>query len=93
MKLAPHIFQIEYSVKYERQSWPFGNLREDNDFADVTLACEDDQQVEAHNVILAAKVLFNRLFHSHHHININVIVVKQAKGSSWVLVVKPAYFP
>ena len=36
----------------------FGNLREDNDFADVTLACEDDQQVEAHKVILAGKVLF-----------------------------------
>ena len=32
----------------------FGNLREDNDFADVTLACEDGQQVEAHKVILAA---------------------------------------
>ena len=30
------------------------NLREDNDFADVTLACEDGQQVEAHKVILAA---------------------------------------
>ena len=26
----------------------FGNLREDHDFADVTLACEDGQQVEAH---------------------------------------------
>ena len=26
----------------------FGNLREGNDFADVTLACEDGQQVEAH---------------------------------------------
>ena len=32
----------------------FGNLREDNDFADVTLACEDGQQMEAHKVILAA---------------------------------------
>ena len=32
----------------------FGNLKEDNDFADVTLACEDGQQVEAHKVILAA---------------------------------------
>ena len=31
----------------------FGNLREDKDFADVTLACEDGQQVEAHKVILA----------------------------------------
>ena len=31
----------------------FGSLREDNNFADVTLACEDGQQVEAHKVILA----------------------------------------
>ena len=33
----------------------FVNLREDNDFADVTLACEDGQQVEAHKVILDSK--------------------------------------
>ena len=72
----------------ERQSWAFGNLRGDNDFADVTLACEDDQQVEAHKVISAGKVLFYWLFHSHHHIN--VIVEKQARGSSWALMVKPA---
>ena len=32
----------------------FQEFREDNDFADVTLACEDGQQVEAHKVILAA---------------------------------------
>ena len=32
----------------------FRNLREDNDFADVTLASEDGQQVEAHKVVLAA---------------------------------------
>ena len=32
----------------------FASLREDNDFSDVTLVCEDGQQVEAHKVILAA---------------------------------------
>ena len=36
----------------------FGRLREDNDFTDVTLACEDGQQVEAHKVILAASSPF-----------------------------------
>ena len=36
----------------------FGNLREDNDFTDVTLACKDGQQVEAHKVILAASSPF-----------------------------------
>ena len=36
----------------------FGKLRNDNDFTDVTLACEDGQQVEAHKVILAASSPF-----------------------------------
>ena len=48
----------------------FENLREDNDFSDVTLACEDGQQVEAHKVILASasatlKALLERNKHSH----------------------------
>ena len=30
-----------------------GSLKDDNDFLDVTLACEDGKQVEAHKVILA----------------------------------------
>ena len=41
----------------ERQGWAFGNLRGDNDFTDVTLACEDDQQVDAPKVILAEQQL------------------------------------
>ena len=36
----------------------FGNLREDKEFADVTLACEDGQLLEAHKVILAASSPF-----------------------------------
>ena len=36
----------------------FGSLREDNDFADVTLACEDGKYVKAHKVILAASSPF-----------------------------------
>ena len=36
----------------------FGSLREHNDFADVTLACENGHQVEAHKVILAASSPF-----------------------------------
>ena len=30
----------------------FGELRDDHDLADVTLACEDGKQVEAHKIIL-----------------------------------------
>ena len=36
----------------------FGNLRDDKEFTDVTLACEDGQQMEAHKVILAASSPF-----------------------------------
>ena len=46
----------------------FGNLREDVDFADVTLACEDGQQVEAHKVILASSSrFFQRLLRRNKH--------------------------
>ena len=48
----------------------FGELREDKDLTDVTLACEDGSQVEAHKVILAASSpffqnLLKRNKHSH----------------------------
>ena len=36
----------------------FGNLRESSDFVDVTLACEDGHQIEAHKVILATSSPF-----------------------------------
>ena len=48
----------------------FGDLRQDNEFTDVTLACEDGQQVEAHKVILVASSPFflnilKRIKHPH----------------------------
>merc|ERR1712129_333538 len=36
----------------------FGSLRNDTNLSDVTLACEDGQQVEAHKIILAASSPF-----------------------------------
>ena len=36
----------------------FENLRDSTDFVDVTLACEDGHQIEAHKVILAASSPF-----------------------------------
>ena len=36
----------------------FGSLREDSDFTDVTLACADGHQIEAHKVVLAASSPF-----------------------------------
>ena len=36
----------------------FGDLRDDKDFTDVTLVCEDGQQVEAHKVVLISSSPF-----------------------------------
>ena len=36
----------------------FGNMRKDEDFIDVSLACEDGHQFEAHKVVLAASGAF-----------------------------------
>ena len=36
----------------------FGELRKDQDFADVTLVCEDGQQILAHKVILVSSSPF-----------------------------------
>ena len=36
----------------------FGDLRQNKEFTDVTLACEDGQQVEAHKVVLVASSPF-----------------------------------
>ena len=46
----------------------FGNLRKSCEFADVTLVCEDGQQVEAHKVILtASSPFFQKLLHRNSH--------------------------
>ena len=46
----------------------FGNLREDKDFADITLACEDGKQVEAHKVILASSSpVFQKILKNNKH--------------------------
>ena len=49
---------LQWNDFLENVKSAFGNLREDNDFTDVTLACEGGQQVEAHKVILAASSPF-----------------------------------
>ena len=42
----------------ENVSTAFGDLRQDKEFTDVTLACEDGQQVEAHKVVHVASSPF-----------------------------------
>ena len=63
---------LKWNDFQENVNSAFGNLREDKEFTDVTLACEDGQQIEAHKVILAASSpffhnLLNKNVKKHHH--------------------------
>ena len=54
---------LKWNDFQENVNTAFGSLRVDKDFSDVTLACEDGQQFEAHKVILAASSpFFQNLF-------------------------------
>ena len=46
--------RLKWDDFQENLNIAFGSLREDNEFADMTLASEDGQQMDAHKVILAA---------------------------------------
>ena len=48
---------LQWNEFKQNISASFQDLREDKDFNDVTLVCEDGQQVEAHKVVLASEVL------------------------------------
>ena len=70
----------------------FGSLREDNDFADVTLACEDGQQIEAHKVILASSSpFFQNLLKMNKHPH-PLIYMKGVKHEILLAVVDFLYF-
>ena len=70
----------------------FGDLRGDSDFTDVTLACEDGKQVEAHKVILASsspffKDILKRNKHPH-----PLIFMRGLKSEDLVAIVDFLYF-
>ena len=61
---------LKWNDFQENVNSAFENLREDSDFTDVTLACEDGHQIEAHKVILAASSpFFKGLFKRNKHAN------------------------
>ena len=49
---------LQWNDFKENVNSAFGRLRNDKEFTDVTLACEDGKQMEAHKVILAASSPF-----------------------------------
>ena len=61
---------LKWNDYQENVNSAFGSLREENDFADVTLACEDGHQIEANKVVLAAtspffQTILKKNKHSH----------------------------
>ena len=49
---------LQWNDFCDNVSSAFRDLRDDKEFTDVTLACEDGQQVEAHKVVLIASSPF-----------------------------------
>ena len=78
-------FCLKWNNFQQNVSNAFGSLREDKEFSDVTLACEDGQQMEAHRVILAAsnpffQKLLRRNKHAHPLINMRGVEFNDLKA-------------
>ena len=69
----------------------FGNLREDTDFADVTLVCEDGEQIETHKVILAASSPFFQSILKRNHHSHPLIYMRGMKSVDLVAIVDFLY--
>ena len=70
----------------------FGALRGDVDFTDVTLVCEDGQQIEAHKVILAtSSPFFKELLRKNKHPH-PLVYLRGLKGDDLVAIIDFLYF-
>ena len=49
---------LKWNEFQENLNSAFGGFRNDKDFADVTLVCEDGVQIETHKVVLASSSPF-----------------------------------
>ena len=66
--MSEKLLHLQWDDFKENVNAAFGRLRDAKEFADVTLACEDGQQIEAHKVILAASSpFFKTMLQSNKH--------------------------
>ena len=85
-------FNLKWDDFKDNITTAFGSLREEKDFADVTLACEDGQQVDAHKVILAASSpFFQNLLKRNNHTH-PLIYMRGMKSEDLVSVVDFLYY-
>ena len=85
-------FCLRWNDFQENVNTAFSDLRKDSDFTDVTLACDDGHQVEAHKVILAAsspffKNMLKRNKHTH-----PLICMRGMKSEDLLAIVDFLYF-
>ena len=56
-------FCLKWNDFHQNMANSYKDLRSDKDFTDVTLVCDDNQQIEAHKFILSAcSPFFSSLF-------------------------------
>ena len=82
---------LKWSDFQENITTSFDGLRNDTDFSDVTLACEDGEQFEAHKVILAASSpFFQNLLRNNKHPH-PLIYLKGCKSEDLVAIIDILY--
>ena len=83
---------LQWNDFQENAKSAFGHLRGTNDFSDVTLACEDGQQIEAHKAILAAlSPFFQRILKRNQHSH-PLIYMKGMKSDDLTAIIDFLYF-
>ena len=91
MQTVPEKFCLQWSDFRSNVSSAFRDLREDKDFTDVTLACEDGQQMDVHKVILvSASPFFKNILKTNKHPH-PMIYMRGLKSEDLVAVVDFIY--
>ena len=83
---------LKWNDFQENVNTAFGNLRKDTEFADVTLASEDGEQIEAHKIVLASSSpFFKNLLKKNNHPH-PIIYMKGVKFDHLSAIVDFLYF-
>ena len=83
---------LKWNDFQENTNTAFVSLRNDLDFSDVTLACEDGNQVEAHKVILAASSpIFQNILKKNKHPH-PLVYMRGIKAEDLVAIVDFLYY-
>ena len=89
---GPELLSLKWKDFQENLRNEFASLKESQDFTDVTLACEDGLQVEAHKLILAAtSPFFQDLFKRNRH-EYSLIYMRGVKSEDLVAIVDFLYY-